>query len=137
VFCVADKVHVTDKVLLEFDNEDVDVYEGHKSLQWVVNVTASSQPKLVWYGPNCTVLEEHDGPTRHEVYTSPTRTVTKLKLHNISVADRGMYRLKASNEEGEEWAYFTLNVKGEARFILTVMFTCWCCATNTVSKSWY
>jgi len=67
MFCVADKVHVTDKVLLEFANEDVDVYEGHKSIQWVVNVTASSQPKLVWYGPNCSVLEERYGPTRHEV----------------------------------------------------------------------
>jgi len=124
VLCVADKVHVIDKVLLEFENEDVDVYEGDKSIQWVVNVTASSQPKLVWYGPNCTVLEEGDGPTRHEVYTSPTRTVTKLKLYDISVADRGVYRLQAINEEGEEWAYFTLNVKGEARFAIRIMFTC-------------
>jgi hypothetical protein len=82
-----------------------------------VNVTASSQPKLVWYGPNCTVLEEIDVPTtRHQVYTSPTGSVTKLKLYNISVADMGLYRLQASSEEGEEWAYFTLNVKGEARF---------------------
>jgi hypothetical protein len=109
---------------LEFVNEDVDVYEGHRSLQWVVNVTASSQPKLVWYGPNCTVLEESDGPTRHEVYTSPTGTVTKLRLYNISVADRGLYRLQARNEEGEEWAYFTLNVKGEAIFAMRIMFTC-------------
>jgi hypothetical protein len=54
----------------------------------------------------------------------PTRTVIKLKLYNISVADRGMYRLQARNEEGEEWAYFTLNVKGEARFTMRIMFTC-------------
>jgi len=67
MFCVADKVNVTDKVLLEFGNEDVDVYEGHESVQWVVNVVTSSQPKLVWYGPNCSVLEERDGSTRHEV----------------------------------------------------------------------
>jgi len=133
--CVADKVHVIDKVLLESENADVDVYEGHKSLQWYVNVTSSSEPKLVWYGPNCTVLEERDGPTRHEVYTSPTRTVTKLKLYNISVADRGLYRLQAINEAGEEWAYFTLNVKGEARFAVRIMFTCWCCTTNPVPSS--
>ena len=88
-----------------------------------MNVTALSPPKFVWYGPNCTVLEERDGPTRHEVYTSPTRTVTKLKLHNISVADTGVYRLQVSNKEGEEWAYFTLNVKGEARFTMIIMFT--------------
>jgi hypothetical protein len=121
--CVSDKVNVTDKVLLEFENEDVDVYEGDRSVQWVVNVTASSQPKLVWYGPNCTVLEERDGPTRQEVYTSPTRTVTKLKLHDILMADRGVYRLRASNKEGEEWAYFTLNVKGEARFTMRIVLT--------------
>ena len=119
--CVADKVHVIDKVLLESENADVDVYEGHKSLQWYVNVTSSSEPKLVWYGPNCTVLEERDGPTRHEVYTSPTRTVTKLKLYNISVADRGLYRLQAINEAGEEWEYFTLNVKGKNYVYLLVL----------------
>jgi len=49
--------------------------------------------------------------------------VTKLKLYNISVADRGLYRLQVSNEEGEEWAYFTLNVKGEARFAMRITFT--------------
>ena len=98
------------------------MYEGHKSVQWRVNVTASSPLNFVWYGPNCTVLEERDGPTRHEVYTSPTGTVTKLKLHNITVADRGLYRLQASNEEGEEWAYFTLNVKGEGRFEFRITF---------------
>ena len=122
MFCVA--VRVNEKLLLEYENADVKVYEGHKSVQWVVNVTASSQPKLVWYGPNCTVLEEGDGLTSHEVYTSPTRTVTKLKLYNISVADRGVYQLQASNEEGEVWANFTLNVKGEARFAMRIMFTC-------------
>ena len=109
---------------MEFENEDVDVYEGDKSVQWVVNVTASSQPKLEWYGPNCTVLEEGDGLTSHEVYMSPTRTVTKLNLYNISVADRGVYRLQASNEEGEVWANFTLNVKGEAIFTMRIMFAC-------------
>jgi hypothetical protein len=113
MFCVA--------VLLEYENKDVYVYEGHKSIEWVVNVTALSQPKLVWYGPNCTVLEERDGPTRHEVYTSPTRNVTKLKLHDIVTADRGVYRLQASNKEGEKWAYFTLNVKGEARLAMRIM----------------
>ena len=122
--CVADKVHVVNKILLEFENEDINVYEGHRSLQWVVNVTASSPPKLVWYGPKCTVLEERDGPSRYEVFTSPTRRVTKLKLYNILVADRGVYRLQARKEEGEEWAYFTLNVKGEARFAMKIMFTC-------------
>jgi len=110
-------------VLLETTNEDVAVYEGDQSVEWVVNVTATSQPKLVWYGPNCTVLQEHDEPTRHEVYTSPTGTVTKLKIYNISVADRGLYRLQAHDKEGEEWAYFTLNVKGEARFAMIIMFT--------------
>jgi hypothetical protein len=49
--------------------------------------------------------------------------VTKLKLHNISVADTGVYRLQVSNKEGEEWAYFTLNVKGEGRFAMIIMFT--------------
>jgi len=107
--------------LLETTNEDVAVYEGDRSVEWVVNVTATSQPKLVWYGPNCTVLEERDGPTRHEVYMSPTRT--KLKIYNISVVDRGLYRLQARNKGGEEWAYFTLNVKGEARFAMIIMFT--------------
>ena len=104
MFCVA--------VNLETKNADVDVYEGDQSLQWVVNVTASSQPEFVWYGPNCTVLKELDGPTKHEVSTSHDRTVTKLKLYDISVADKGVYRLQASNKDGEEWAYFTLNVKG-------------------------
>jgi len=113
VFCVA--------VLLETENEDVAVYEGDRSVEWVVNVTASSQPNFVWYGPNCTVLQEHDEPTRHKV--SPTRTVTKLNIYNISVADRGLYRLQARDKEGEEWAYFTLNVKGEARFAMIIMFT--------------
>jgi hypothetical protein len=37
------------------------------------------------------------------------------------VADRGLYRLQASSEEGEEWAYFTLNVKGEAIFAMRIM----------------
>jgi len=115
VFCVA--------VVIETKNEDVGVYESDSSVEWVVNVTASSQPKLVWYGPNCTELQEGDGPTTHEVYTSPNRTVTKLKLYNISMADRGMYWLQARSEEGEEWAYFTLNVKGEARFELRIIFT--------------
>jgi hypothetical protein len=122
VFCVADTDHVTD-ILFQYENEDVDVFEGHKSVQWVVNVTASSQPKLVWYGPNCKVLEEIDGPTRHQVYTSQTGTFARLKLYNVSVADRGLYRLQAINEEGEEWAYFTLNVKGEARFAMRIIFT--------------
>ena len=27
------------------------------------------------------------------------------------------------DKEGEEWAYFTLNVKGEARFAMIIMFT--------------
>ena len=115
MFCVA--------VVIETKNEDVGVYESDSSVEWVVNVTALSQPKLVWYGPNCTELQEGDGPTTHEVYTSPNRTVTKLKLYNISMADRGMYWLQAHNEEGEEWANFTLNVKGEARFELRIMFT--------------
>jgi len=115
VFCVA--------VLLETKNEDVAVYEGDRSVEWVVKVTASSQPNFVWYGPNCMVLQERDEPTRHEVYTSPTRTVTKLKLYNISVADRGLYRLQVRDKEGEDWAYFTLNVKGEARFAMITMFT--------------
>jgi len=115
VFCVA--------VFLEIENEDVAVHEGDRSVEWVVNVTASSQPKLVWYGPNCTVLQERDVPARHEVYTSPTGTVTKLKIYNISVADRGLYRLQARDKEGEVWAYFTLNVKGEARFAMIIMFT--------------
>jgi len=69
------------------------------------------------------MLEERDGPTRHEVYTSQTGTVTRLKLYNISVADRGLYRLQARNREGEEWAYFTLNVKGGARFAMRIIFT--------------
>jgi hypothetical protein len=117
MFCVA--------VLLEYENEDVYVDEGHRSLQWVVNVTASSKPKLLWYDPNCTVLQEKRyGPFRHEVYTSPTRNVTKLKLHDIVMADKGMYRLHARNKEGEAWAYFTLNVKGEARLAMRIMFTC-------------
>jgi len=115
VFCVA--------VVLEFENEGVAVYEGDRSVEWVVNVTASSQPKLVWYGPNCMELQEHDGPTRHEVYMSPTGTVTKLKLYNISLADRGLYRLQARDKDGEVWAYFTLNVKGEARFAMIIMFS--------------
>jgi hypothetical protein len=123
VFYVADTVHVTDIANFQFANEDVDVFEGHKSVQWVVNVNASSQLKLVWYGPNCKVLEEVDGPTRHEVYTSPTGTMTRLKLYNVSVADRGLYRLQARNKDGEQWAYFTLNVKGEARFALIILFT--------------
>jgi hypothetical protein len=108
---------------LQFGNENVDVYEGHKSVQWVVSGIASSQPKLVWYAPNCKVLEERDRIAIHEVYTSPTKTVTKLKLYNITVADRGVYRLQASNNEGEEWAYFTLNVTGEARLAMRIMFT--------------
>jgi len=115
VFCVA--------VLLETENEDVAVYEGDSSIEWVVNVTASSQPNFVWYGPNCTVLQERDEPTRREVYMSPNGTVTKLNIYNISVADRGLYRLQARDKEGEEWAYFTLNVKGEARFAMITMFT--------------
>ena len=114
MFCVA--------VLLETKNEDVAVYEDDRSLEWVVNVTASSQPNFIWYGPNCTVLQERDEPTRHEVYMSPTGAVTKLKLYNISVADRGLYRLQARDKKGEDWAYFTLNVKGEARFELRIMF---------------
>jgi hypothetical protein len=123
VLCVADNVSVTDKILLEFENEDVDVHESHSSVQWTVTVTASSQPKLVWYGPNCKVLEESDRPIRFKEYTSPTGTVTELKLYNISVADRGVYRLQASNSEGEEWAYFTLNVKGEDKLAMRIMFT--------------
>jgi hypothetical protein len=115
VFCVA--------VLLESENEDVGVYESDSSVEWVVNVTALSQPKLVWYGPNCTELQEGDGPTTHEVYTSPNRTVTKLKLYNISMADRGLYRLMARDKGCEEWAYFTLNLKGEARFTMRIIFT--------------
>jgi hypothetical protein len=47
--------------------------------------------------------------------------VTKLKLHDIAVADRGVYRLQASNKEGEKWAYFTLNVTGEARLAMRIM----------------
>ena len=119
--CVADEVHVSNIHLLEFANEDVDVYEGHKSVQWRVNVTASSPTKLVWYGPNCTILEVRDGPTRHEVYISPSEKTTRLKIYDVSVADRGLYRLQARNEEGEEWAYFALNVKGEARFELRII----------------
>ena len=115
MFCVA--------VLLESENEDVAVYEGDSSVEWIVNVTASSQPNFVWYGPNCTVLQERDEPTRHEVYMSPNGTVIKLKIYNISVADRGLYRLQARDKEGEVWAYFTLNVKGEARFAMIIMFT--------------
>jgi hypothetical protein len=53
---------------------------------------------------------------------SPTGTVTKLQLYNISVADRGLYRLQARTKEGEDWAYFTLNVKGEARFAMRILF---------------
>jgi hypothetical protein len=67
VFCVADEVHATDKIRFVSENEDLDVNEGHKSLQWVVSVTASSKPTLVWYGPNCSVLEETDGPSKHDV----------------------------------------------------------------------
>ena len=115
MFCVA--------VLSKSKNEDVGVYESDSSLEWVVNVTASSQPKFIWYGPNCTLLQERDGPTRHEVYTSPDRTVTRLNLYNISVADRGLYRLQARDKECEEWDYFTLNVKGEARFAMRIIFT--------------
>lgn len=124
VFCVTDEVRVAGKIHFQCEKEYVDVYEGEKSVQWVVNVTAaSSHPKLVWYGPNCTVLQEHDGPTRLQVYTSPTGTLTKLKLYNISVKDRGLYRLQARSGEEEDWAYFTLNVKGEDRFMPRVLFT--------------
>jgi uncharacterized cysteine cluster protein YcgN (CxxCxxCC family) len=123
VFCVADKFHVTNKIQFQYDDEDVHVYEGHSSVQWVVNVTASSKPKLVWYGPNCTELEKPDGPSRYEVHILPTGTVTSLKLYNISVQDRGLYRLQAINKDGEEWAYFTLNVKGEASFAMRILFT--------------
>ena len=115
MFCVA--------VLLVTKNEAVAVNKGDRSVEWVVNVAALSQPKFVWYGPNCTVLQERDEPTRHKVYTSATGTVTKLKIYNISMADRGMYQLQVRNKEGEEWAYFTLNVKGEARFAMVIMFT--------------
>jgi hypothetical protein len=104
---------VTDKIQFLCENEEIDVYEGYKSIQWYVNVTASSEPKLVWYGPDCTVLEERDGPSRYEVYTSPKGIATKLKIHDISLKDRGLYRLQARSEEDEEWAYFTLNVKSE------------------------
>jgi hypothetical protein len=54
---------------------------------------------------------------------STNRTVTKLKLHDISVADKGVYRLQASNKDGEKWTYFTLNVRGEAIFAMRIMFT--------------
>jgi hypothetical protein len=76
-------------------------------------VTSSSEPKLVWYAPDCKVLEERDGPSRFEVYTYPEGRATKLKIHDISLTDRGLYRLQARSEEDEEWAYFSLNVKSE------------------------
>lgn len=104
---------VTGKIQFLSENEEIDVYEGYKSIQWVVNVTSSSEPKLVWYAPDCKVLEERDGPSRFEVYTYPEGRATKLKIHDISLTDRGLYRLQARSEEDEEWAYFSLNVKSE------------------------
>ena len=53
----------------------------------------------------------------------PTGTVTKLKLYNISLKDKGLYRLRAINKDSEEWAYFTLNVLGEASFAMRILFT--------------
>ena len=114
---------VTDKIQFQYDNEDVHVFEGHSSVQWLVNVTASSEPKLVWYGPNCTELGESDGPSRYEINTLPTGAVTKLKLYDISLKDKGLYRLRAINKDSEEWAYFTLNVEGEASFAMRILFT--------------
>lgn len=99
------------KIQFFCENEEIDVYDGYKSIQWFVNVTAPSEPKLVWYAPDCKVLEELDGPSRYEVYTSPKGAAAKLKIHEVTLKDRGLYRLQARTKEDEEWAYFTLNVK--------------------------
>jgi hypothetical protein len=116
--CVADEI----KFLSE--KEEIDVYEGYKSIQWYVNVTAPSEPQLVWYAPDCTVLEERDGPSRYEVYTAPEGTSTRLKIHDVSLMDRGLYRLQARSQDDEEWAYFSLNVKSENSSLFEIlMFT--------------
>lgn len=115
---------VTDEIQFLCENEEIDVYEGYKSIQWYVNVTSPSPPRLVWYAPDCRLLEERDGPSRYEVYTSPDGTATKLKIHNISLKDRGLYRLQARTEEDEEWAYFTLNVKSENNSLFEIISIC-------------
>lgn len=102
---------VTGKIQFLLEHDYVDVYEGYKSVQWFVNVKAPSKPKLVWYGPDCEVLEERDGPSSYKVYTSPDGKTTKLKINNISLKDRGLYRLQARTKDDEDWAYITLNVK--------------------------
>lgn len=113
---------VTDKIQFRCENEEIDVYEGYKSIQWYVNVTASSEPKLAWYTPDCKVLEERDGPSRYEVYTSPDGASTKLKIYDIALKDRGLYRLQARSEDEEEWAYFSLNVKSEYSSLFYILF---------------
>jgi hypothetical protein len=112
---------VTDKIQFRCENEEIDVYDGYKSIQWFVNVTAPSEPKLVWYAPDCKVLEELDGPSKYEVYTAPKGTAAKLKIHDVSLKDRGLYRLQARTEEDEEWAYFALNVKSENSSLLEIL----------------
>jgi hypothetical protein len=112
---------VTDKIQLLFGSDDIHVYEGHKSIQWFVNVTSASKPVLVWYGPDCKVLEEIDGPSSYKVYMSPDGTSTKLKLSDISLKDRGVYRLQARSKEDEEWAYFTLNVKSKETWLFEIL----------------
>jgi hypothetical protein len=112
---------VTENIIQLFcENKDIVAHEGYKAIQWVVNVTSSSEPNLVWYGPNCKVLEPRDGPSKYEVYTYPSGTETKLKIYDISLKDRGVYQLQAWSKEDEQWAYFTLNVEGEDSLLFEI-----------------
>ncbi|XP_069702870.1 probable chitinase 2 [Periplaneta americana] len=101
------------KIKFSYQKDDITVKEGLPSFQWAVKVEGTSPTELVWYDPDCNVIERRIVPSpKREVYISPTRDETTLTINNISIKDRGRYRLQARNEHGEAWSYFTLRVQG-------------------------
>ncbi|KAJ4439352.1 hypothetical protein ANN_07474 [Periplaneta americana] len=101
------------KIKFSYQKDDITVKEGLPSFQWAVKVEGTSPTELVWYDPDCNVIERRIVPSpKREVYVSPTRDETTLTINNISIKDRGRYRLQARNEHGEAWSYFTLRVQG-------------------------